>query len=123
MDAHPHAQLGFIVDARGLHEELPRGETKRLGKASTTRVFAQNLAIFNAVIGSHLAGDVRRRAGRDALDCGQIGGQLAVIGFAQPRHGVKLRTARAETWAHHALIALPTSFALACAALPAGREF
>ena len=22
MDAHPHAQLGFIVDARGLHEEL-----------------------------------------------------------------------------------------------------
>ena len=112
-DAHPHAQLRLVVDARGLDQKLPRGEAQRLGETGAARVFADDLAIFDTVTFNHAAGDFRRRAGRDAFDRREIGCKFAVIRFAQPRHRIQLRAAGAKAWTHHALRALPIAFTLA----------
>ena len=81
-DAHPHAQLRLVVDARRLDQKLPRGEAQRLGETCPARVFADDLAIFDTVTFNHAAGDFRRRAGRDAFNRREIGCKFAVIRFA-----------------------------------------
>ena len=82
MYPHPDAQLRFIVYARGFDEELPRREAKRFGEASAARGFPYNLAVFDAVMCRHAAGDVGRCAGGNPLDSSEIGREFAVIGFA-----------------------------------------
>ena len=113
MDAYPNAKLRFVVDARRLHEELPRGKAKRFGKASAARGLADDLAIFDAVIFGHPTSNIGRSAGRNAFDGGEIRRKFAVIRFAQPCHRIKLRAPGAKARAHHAFWALSAPFAVA----------
>jgi hypothetical protein len=82
MYTHPDAQLRFIVDARGFHKELPGGEAERFGEAGAAWGFTYNLAVFDAVMFRHAAGDVCRCAGWDALYGSEIRREFAIIGFA-----------------------------------------
>ena len=82
MYAHPNAQLRFVVDAWGFDEELPGGEAKRFGEAGAAWTFSQDLAVFDAVMLRHAAGDVGGCVRWDTFDCSEIRCEFAVIGFA-----------------------------------------
>src|SRR5687768_114457 len=56
-DANPGADLRLAVYARGQDLELPGGIEHRTAEAGTTRRFAQDLAVLDAVVVLRLAGD------------------------------------------------------------------
>ena len=123
MYPHPHAKLRFVVDARWLYQKLPGGFAQRLRQPGPARVFADDLAVFDAVVFDHAAGDVGGCARWDAFDGGEIGAEFAVIRLAQPRHRIQLRAAGAEAGAHHALGLRPRALGFARPVLPLAGSF